>query len=102
MTTIRLATVKATGKRYVVQQMDLRRATPVVHCWGEVSSFRLPGTTKHRGSKTFILEAVDVTEVERTAELLTALWHQGLEALRAEGHGVHLSRTGRTATIYKK
>lgn len=96
----RIATVKATGKRYVVQSLELPkdpRHAKKAHCWGEVVSYK-GGSAKHGESKHFLLDAVDITEVERTPALLRALWDQGIESLRAKGHEV-VVRTSRRGNV---
>jgi len=97
---VRIATCNSTGSRYLVQQMTIGK-TPVedrVHCWGEVASVK-GLSSRHEASKSFPRTAVTVTEVDKTFSLLEGLWHQNLRAKRAAGHHVHLSRTGRTATV---
>lgn len=83
----RIATVKATGKRYVVNQLDFRESK--AHCWGEVVEVKQKGRalqTRHDGQKTFLLDAVDISEVDRTPELLRSLFQQHVDALREKGH----------------
>ncbi len=93
----RIATVKATGKRYIVNQLDFRANK--AHVWGEVTAVVPKGRvlqTRHDGQKTFLLDAVDITEVPRTRELLEALFNQRLDGLRAQGHVIsdHTTRRG--------
>ena len=69
--TVRLATVKATGSRYVVSRLVIAspRQAGRVFCWGEVTAVN-GRSMQHGASKTFASEAVVVAEVERTtAEL---------------------------------
>ncbi len=80
MNLYRIATVKATGKKYVVQQLDFR--TNRAHCWGELMSF---DTKKHyrtfEGAKAFDLGEVTITkDVVLTQAVLDELFTQSLEA----------------------
>lgn len=84
-TIIRIATVKATGERYVVQQIDFR--SNKVHCWGELISFsgERGGSAfrkTHAGSKAFLADAVTVTEVEQSEALVKELFAQAKRAQR--------------------
>ena len=83
----RIATVKATGKRYIVDQLDFRANK--AHVWGEVTSVTAKGAalqTRHDGRKAFLLDAVTIAEVDRTQELLRGLFDQGTQGLRDKGH----------------
>lgn len=73
MKKIRIATVKASGDRYVVQQVDFR--TEKVHVWGEVTSCKNL-SMKHAGSLHFFVHDVTITEVDRTQELVFQLFDQ--------------------------
>lgn len=80
MNLYRIATVKATGKKYVIQQIDFR--TDRVHTWGELMSF---DTKKHsrtfEGVKVFSLNEVSIQkDVPVTPALLDELFEQSLEA----------------------
>lgn len=72
---MRIATVKATGDRYLIQKLDIpRTGEGRVHCWGEVVGFKTsarssrteclsaPASTRHAASRTFVRSAVDVSE----------------------------------------
>lgn len=98
--TIRIATVTATGARYVVQQISIPKRGEVgrVHCWGEVTSFSARTGTKHAGSKAFLASAVTVVEVPFSAKLMEELFDQYITSLRAKGNVVTASRNGRTFT----
>ncbi len=94
---IRVATVKATGRRYVVQQMSFGKtdADHRVHTWGEVLSFTpsratglICGTTKYDGTKKFAMNAVTVEEVAPTVVLFNALFEQMKDVRRAAGHTI--------------
>jgi hypothetical protein len=77
----RIATVKATGEKYVVQQMDLR--TNKVHTWGELMRFDTSGrqATLFEGVKSFPLEAVTITkDVFLTLDVLNELFEQSKRA----------------------
>jgi hypothetical protein len=78
MIPMRLAVVKATGKRYIVRKMEYTR----VRCWGEVK--RVTGfSSQHGDDKLFILDKVDILNVDRTEELLKELWMQNEEGYKA-------------------
>jgi len=100
----RIATVKATGKRYIVLQLDFR--TDKAHVWGEVIEVVQKGRTlqtRHEGQKTFHLDEVIISEVDRTPPMLRELFNQRIEGLRAEGHIIddHTTRRGnRRVTDY--
>jgi hypothetical protein len=106
----RTATVRATGRRYLVRYIDTHvrdqsgnivDAAVKVVCWGEVHSFR-GLSAKHGPDKIFLASAVEVKTVLRyRAGLLKELFDQGLDAMREdEGKVIVPSRTGRTHTIY--
>lgn len=98
--TTRILTVNATGKRYIVQRLELHsddQAKNFAHTWGELVSYR-GLSAKLDGSKKFRMDKVTVTEVARTAELLDELFHQNIEAKREAGQLITASRTGRTYT----
>ena len=82
-TMVRVATVKATGKQYLVQSIDFSKSEPIVHCWGEVVSCR-GASSKHAGVVKFLKSAVDVVEVLRTASLIQDLFRQA-ERQAAQG-----------------
>lgn len=96
MNAVRIATVKATGKRYVVQRIE-SWGDEKVFCWGECVSFR-GLSAKFETGRAFLPGAVDVAEVDRTADLLASLVAQRIAGLRAAGHVVSMTRTGRTYT----
>lgn len=93
--TIRIATVKATGVRYIVQQLSIPKPGEVgrVHCWGEVVAHR-GGETRHSGNKTFLADAVTVTEVAKTHALVEGLFQQHIAGLRSKGNVVTSNRKG--------
>jgi hypothetical protein len=86
----RIAVVKATGDRYVVQQItfaqDPRESR--VHVWGEVMSYRTGraatreealrtgASMTHAARKTFVRDAVDIIEVPHDGALARALFEQ--------------------------
>lgn len=88
--TTRIATVKATGLRYVVQSLDFR--ANVAFCWGEVV-WAQGGRWKHEESKRFPLAEVEIATVTRTAELGAELFEQAVQGRRNAGHV--LGRSGR-------
>ena len=96
---IRVATVKASGKKYIVQFIDFR-ANKVV-CWGEVATFRGLGT-RHEGTKAFLLEFVEIApEAPKTDALVTELMNQMFASKRAEGHDLEVHRTNRGNIRYQ-
>lgn len=78
MKSVRVATVKATGSRYVVQQVDFRAEK--VHCWGEVMFASSTKGTKHEGAKFFLLNEVDINEVPFDQKLKDELFEQSAKA----------------------
>ncbi len=102
-TLFRVATVKATGKRYLVSFIDFK--TNKVTCHGEVTRFR-GMQTWHEGTKSFMLDSVDIApEAPKTATLLQELWAQTIESKRADGYEIEVKRTRRgnvRATNYGK
>lgn len=97
-TLFRIATVKATQKKYLVSYIDFR-ANKVV-CWGEVTK-RLGLRTWHDKTKSFPLADVEVSpEQPKTAALLEQLTEQMFETLREEGNDVDVRRTRRGNTRY--
>lgn len=87
MTTVRLARVKATGKRYVVQQISFGEAESTVHCWGDVVSFK-GLSAKHEAAVKFPLSEVEILKERRTAGLLRELVSQHIRSLRERGYEV--------------
>jgi hypothetical protein len=79
MNLVRIATIKATGKRYVVQQLDFK--TNRAHCWGELMSYDTKKSSRtHEGAKAFDLNEVTIArDVPLTNKLLDELFAQSLE-----------------------
>jgi len=95
---IRLATVNATGHRYIVIALDLERDR--VQCWGEVESLTARGgavTTRHDGTRSFARSDVSLSNATKTPELMLELHEQARNGLRARGYHV---TGGRIATVY--
>lgn len=91
-TLFRIATVKATGKKYLVNYIDFR-ANKVV-CWGEVNK-RVGLKTWHDKSKAFLLDAVEIgPERAKDDAFVTELFDQMVQGLKEEGHEVD-DRTSR-------
>lgn len=93
-TLFRIATVKATGKKYLVSYIDFR-ANKVV-CWGEVTK-RVGLKTWHGPNKAFLLEAVEIgPERAKDDAFVRELVTQMLDGLKAEGklESVSVSRRG--------
>lgn len=98
----RIAMVKATGKKYVVQQLDFR--TGRCHCWGELISFefRKNVLVKHKydAVHSFPLEAVSISkDVALTPDLMSELFAQAkakYEEMIAQGKmSVHEPKRGK-------
>ncbi len=86
---VRIATIKKTGKKYLVQFIDFR-ANKVV-CWGEVVTFSGTGT-RHEGTKAYLLEAVEVgSEEPKTQAMVSCLFDQMMASKREEGHTIDVS-----------
>jgi len=86
MTLYRIATVKATGKKYLVSFIDFR-ANKVV-CWGEVTK-RKGLRTWHGPNKAWMLEAVEIgPERPKDEAFVRELVDQMIAGLREEGHVV--------------
>ncbi len=95
----RVATVKTTGKKYLVSYIDFK-ADKVV-CWGEVTS-RKGFATKHDGTKAFLLDVVDIApEAPRTEALMIELVNQMLDGKIEEGHDLEVRRTRRGNIRYQ-
>lgn len=95
-TLYRIATVKATGKKYLVQYLDFRANKAV--CWGEVTK-RAGLRTWHDGTKAFLLEAVEIgPERPKDEAFVSELVDQMLTGLKEEGHDVEV-RTSRRGNI---
>ena len=84
----RIATEKTTGRRYLVQRLDLRAGE--VWCWGEVVGFR-GLATKHGPSKTFKAAEVEIANGEKTVELVFAL---AIQRCQVEGRAWRITRGG--------
>lgn len=93
-TLFRIATVKATGKKYLVNYIDFR--TNKVVCWGEVTK-RVGLKTWHGPNMVFLLEAVEIgPERAKDDAFVAELFDQMVQGLREEGHVVvdRVSRRG--------
>jgi len=82
---IRIAKVIATGKKYLVINLDLNADR--VHVWGEVTKTK-GLRTWHGPNMVFMRSAVEISEVPKTQALLTELFDQAVEAVRASGREV--------------
>ena len=89
---LRIARVKDSGKIYLVRLVDWdhRRC----RLWGEV--VRATAHKRSHGPDLCLvpLDAVEISEVEMTAELHNSLVEQGIESLRATGKSVHQTPRG--------
>lgn len=99
MKTIRIATVTATGHRFLVNSIDFRSEKALL--WGQVTAARGVNTT-HEKAFYVALAEVTITEEPKTEQLVRALWLQYHDSLRAKGHEVWLSgRKNLTAHVVK-
>ena len=98
----RIATVKATGKKYIVQQLDFR--TGRCHCWGELMDFEFRKNVlvkhKYEAGNSFPLEAVSISnDVALSPDLMSELFAQAkvkYEEMIAQGKMlVHEPKRGR-------
>lgn len=80
MNLYRIAKVNATGKKYVIQQVDFR--TDRVHTWGELMSYDTKKCSRtFEGAKSFGLNEVTIIkDVALTQSLLDELFEQSVEA----------------------
>jgi len=103
MERVRIATVKATGKKYMVLSMRFPKTeeAPTVTCWGDV--YQVNGLkTRHQGHcKIFLKEEVDVVEVPRTKDVLRRLLRQYLRELKDEGYDVTIQLTRKGEISYE-
>ena len=100
MAKIRIATVTATGQRYLVESRYFAKSkrpddVDKVYCWGELTSFK-GLASKHEAKRTFLATAVTVAEVDHTVELLRELFDQRLKGLKEKGVEMtrRVTRTG--------
>ena len=103
MKTIRLATVKSTGKKYVVNFLDFRANK--VFCHGEVSKALQNGATTHGAGVSFPMTDVVLAEVPKTWELVDELFMQNINGQKAAGADIDIRKTrmgGIIATKYIK
>jgi hypothetical protein len=100
--TLRIATVKATGERYVVRAVDCSQgstaADNVVHCFGHLASWN--GTPSGLGRMRFLSgrsykgDEVTIATVPRTLALARELLEAHVNAKRAQGANVWRTRGG--------
>jgi len=92
--TVRIATVRATGRRYVVAHIDFSTDDAgVAVCYGDVVSGR-GGHWKHGGTLRFPVADVAVATVPRTDGLFCELFEQSVAAREANGSIVRRTRGG--------
>jgi hypothetical protein len=91
--TVRLATVRATGRRYVVAYMDFNADPAVAVCYGDVVRGRGLRWT-HGETIRFPVADVDVAEVPRTDALFLELFEQSVAVREANGSDVRRTRGG--------
>lgn len=84
MNLVRIATVKSSGMRYVVQQLDFR--TNQCHTFGELMAFDTKKASRqYEGVKKFDLSEVSIQkDVQLTTKLLDELFEQSLKVHEAE------------------
>ena len=102
---LRIATVKATGRRFVVDRVDLPRdgSPATVFCFGEITQAREArnggASFTYRGFKKFLRDAVDIAEVVFTWQFCRELCRETSEHQAADlGKGV-ARKSGRTGRI---
>ena len=90
MSDVRIATVKATGERFIVQRLYIAADAKDSKCftWGQLTSYK-GLASKHAPSKTFLLSAVEIKEVRKTPALLAELMEQHVKDLETRGAIVH-------------
>jgi hypothetical protein len=88
--TVRVATVLATGRRYLVVRLSFN-GVALVHCCGEVVGYRGARATVARGGKTYAREQVELHDLPATAATMRALAEETIAAHRAAGHVVTVS-----------
>lgn len=93
MAKIRIATVKATGKKYIVQQWFGGK----VHCWGELVSYK-GLSTKHGESKSFLEDFVTLETVDQNQSLVESLFAQAVQV--KEEAGKTLVHHKNSVTVY--
>jgi hypothetical protein len=98
MDTVRVATVRATGKQYIVSRIAFSKNEAKdpskVFCFGEVVSYR-GVNARHEKDQSFLLADVDLkNNVARTPALIEALFKQAIEGRRAAGHVLTTTRKG--------
>lgn len=89
---IRIATVKATGRRYILKQIDFR--DQVAHCRGEVIKAEGLSTT-HGPDQCIPLADITFAPAAKTQELVNALFEQSVQVARAAlkpGHTLQVTR----------
>ena len=90
---IRIAIEKATGRKYIIQQCELpKNGETLVHVWGECMKTR-GLQTQHEGSKTFRESEVEITEVEKTQDLLEELFQQAIKVKKEMGGQWEIARS---------
>lgn len=106
--TVRIATVLATGRRFIVNYLDTRGAggRGIAHCWGEVERVR-PKTRRghvvgyvrcHGAPKKFILDKVRIEEIPNVHDLSLELFEEYIQSLRDQGY--RITRKGRRHKTY--
>lgn len=89
----RIATVKKTGSRYIVQQLDFR--TGKCYCWGELMGFDTKKGSKHESSLSFPIEQVSIqNDVVVDLKLYDELFEQSKRAHAADIESGALVQTG--------
>jgi len=91
--TVRIATVRATGRRYVVAHIDFTNDDGVAVCYGDVVSGR-GGRWRHGETFRFSTDDVAVATVPRTDALFHELFEQSVAVREADGSIVRRTRGG--------
>ncbi len=89
----RIATVKVTGKKYLVNYLDFRTNKAI--CWGEVT--KIEGLkTWHDKPEKFSLNEVELgPEQVKTSAFLSQLFQQTVDGLKEKGAKVVSDRTSK-------
>ncbi len=102
----RIVTVKATGRRHVVCRMEFPKdnSPGKVFCYGEIADARETsnGGVRWRwegGMRKFLIDAVEISEVEFTWEYCFGMWQESMEIKAANlGDGAVFKKTGKGRT----
>jgi hypothetical protein len=94
---VRVATVRATGRRYIVLLLSFAKRPGDVDtalCYGQVTAFR-GVQTEHAPRLSIPLADVEISEVPKTHQLCQELFDETVAAKRAAGETVSITRSRR-------